>query len=209
MEEKNLEQVKDLIEEIADCYDLPSDKEAEEMRKLTGIDWNAEDLQTICCEYWSHHSLEETAYMMFNEEYPPVNEAELVFWRYKENVTLNDADVFKKYRLGKDTVKGIETLPFDEILNKIKSLFPMWTETDDGKKEESYRFECKEQESYWSDTHFWIFLYGLYGKSGGKKNQHQIINFSCHNMSNEQINIIIECMESFGCKLHIKEYNIQ
>lgn len=83
MEEKNLEQVKELIDRIADSYDLPTDEETEEMQKLTGIDWDAEDLQMMCCEYWPHNSLDETAYLMFHGEYPPVREVELSFWRYK------------------------------------------------------------------------------------------------------------------------------
>ncbi len=79
MEEKNLEQVKELIDRIADSYDLPTGEETEEMQKLTGIDWDAEDLQMMCCEYWSHNSIDETAYLMFHEEYPPVREVELCF----------------------------------------------------------------------------------------------------------------------------------
>lgn len=79
MEEKNLEQVKELIDRIADSYDLPTGEETEEMQKLTGIDWDAEDLQMMCCEYWSHNSIDETAYLMFHGEYPPVREVELCF----------------------------------------------------------------------------------------------------------------------------------
>ena len=67
METRQLEQVKELINRIADYYDLPDDEEVEEMRRLTGVAWEAEDLQMLCCEYWSHHSLEETAFMMLHE----------------------------------------------------------------------------------------------------------------------------------------------
>ncbi len=66
METKNLEQVKELINRIADYYDLPTEEQTEEMQKLTGMDWSAEDLQMLCCEYWSHNSLEETAYFGFS-----------------------------------------------------------------------------------------------------------------------------------------------
>lgn len=72
MEDKNLEQVKQLINRIADSYSLPTEEQVEAMRQLTGIEWDAEDLQELCCEYWSHNTLAETAYMMFHEEYPPV-----------------------------------------------------------------------------------------------------------------------------------------
>lgn len=66
METKNLEQVKELINRIADYYDLPTEEQTEEMRKLTGMDWSAEDLQMLCCKYWSHNSLEETVYFCFS-----------------------------------------------------------------------------------------------------------------------------------------------
>lgn len=66
METKNLEQVKELINRIADYYDLPTEEQTEEMQKLTGMDWSAEDLQMLCCEYWSHNSLEETVYFGFS-----------------------------------------------------------------------------------------------------------------------------------------------
>ena len=45
METRQLEQVKELINRIADYYDLPDDEEVEEMRRLTGVAWEAEDLQ--------------------------------------------------------------------------------------------------------------------------------------------------------------------
>lgn len=79
MEHENLEQVKELINRIADSYDLPTEEQVAEMCSLTKEDWSAEDLQEICCEYWSHNSLEETAYIMFHGEYPPVHEVVLLF----------------------------------------------------------------------------------------------------------------------------------
>ena len=44
MELKNLEQVKELINRIADCYDLPTEEQIEEMQKLTGTEWDAEGM---------------------------------------------------------------------------------------------------------------------------------------------------------------------
>ncbi len=65
METKNLEQVKELIRQIADSYDLPTDEQTKAMRKLTGIDWDAEDLRMMCCGYWeSPHTLDELAYFL-------------------------------------------------------------------------------------------------------------------------------------------------
>ncbi|MDE7309922.1 MAG: hypothetical protein K2N61_14930 [Lachnospiraceae bacterium] len=72
MEYENLEQVKELINRIADIYDIPTKEQVRKMQELTGVEWDAKDLQMTCCEYWSHNSLEETAYFMFHEDYSPV-----------------------------------------------------------------------------------------------------------------------------------------
>ncbi len=201
MEEKNLEQVKELINRIADSYDLPTEEQVERMNQLTGEEWNAEDLQMICCEYWSHNSLEETAYMMFHGDYPPVHETELVFWKYKSGVVLDDNMVYEKYRFGKGTLKALEALPLDKILERLKEMFPKWkVEKSDGNY--SYHFDSPEQEAYWSDTNFWLFEYGRDLETG---REHQLLRFSCHNMSEQQMDTILRCMENFQCPLHSRE----
>lgn len=202
MEERNLEQVKELINRIADSYDLPTAEETEEMQKLTGIDWNAEDLQMECCEYWSRSSLDETAYLMFHGERPPVREVELAFWRCKLGTVLDDQIVFDKYRFGRKPLKALEALPLEEILLKVKELFTGWEENKKaGIAGKSWRFDCLEQAAYWTDTHFWIFEYG---RETELRREHQILRFVCHNMSDEQINPILECMAGFQCLLHIR-----
>ena len=202
MEEKNLEQVQKLINEIADSYGLPLEKDAEEMCRLTGKEWSAEELQLKCCEYWSHHSLNEVAYLMFHEAYPPVREVELSFWRVKPGVILDDQTVYDNYRFGRKQLKALEALPLEEILLKVKELFSDWRENTEAGDEESWRFDCLEQAAYWTDTHFWIFEYG---RETELQRERQILSFVCHNMSNEQIDLILNCMESFQCPLHIRE----
>ena len=213
MESKNLELVKKLIDRIADNYDFPTEEpteqqieeQTEEMRRLTGIDWDAEDLQMLCFEYWSHNSLDETAYLMFHESYPPVHNVELIFWKYKQGVVLDDQTVYEKYRFGKGDSKELEALPLEEMLKKIRKEFSGWQEnTDAGRDGSSWRFDCLEQKEYWTDTHFWIFIYG---RETEAQSESQILRFSCHNMNEEQINIILECMENFQCPLHIREEN--
>ena len=202
METKNLEQVKELINQIADYYDFPTEEQTEEMQKLTGMDWSAEDLQMQCCEYWSHNSLEETAYLMFHGDYPSVHEVDLIFWKYKPGVVMDDQAVFNKYRLGKGTLKALEALPLDEILQKINKLFSGWQQNNPVSDDRNWRFDCLVQTEYWMDTHFWIFEYG---RETDLQREHQILKFSCHNMSDEQIRSILECMASFQCPLHIRE----
>lgn len=205
MEAENLEQVKELINRIADYYGLPTRKQTKEMRKLTGIKWYAKELQMQCCEYWSHNSLEETAYLMFHGNYPPVHEVELIFWKCKPGVVLDldDRTIYKKYRLGKGKLKALEVLPLEEILEKIQKQFIGWQQYSDMDEDERiWRFDCLEQADYWTNTHFWIFSYG---KETDVQREHQILRFKCHNMSDEQVNLILECMESFQCPLHIRE----
>ncbi len=205
MDNEILERVKQLIDEIAEYYDLPSEEETEEMRRLTGRGWEAEDLQMICCEYWSHNSLEETAYMMLHGEYPPTHECELVFWRYKPGSVLEDTAVYEKYRLGKGTLKALEPLPLEDILQKTAELFPKWQLNEKASREgRSWRFDSLEQAEYWTDTHFWIFEYG---RETEIEREHQILRFSCHNMNEQQVETILKCMESFQCPLHIEEEN--
>ena len=68
---ENLETIKKLINEIAEYYDEPDDEQVLKMRELTGMDWNAEDLQMMCCGYWeSPHTLDELAYYLVYEEWP-------------------------------------------------------------------------------------------------------------------------------------------
>ena len=202
MEMEHLEQVKELIDRIADSYDLPSDEQTAEMRRLTGNPWDAKELQELCCEYWSHHSLEETAYFMFHEGYPPVREVELVFWRYKSGVVLDDREVYEKYRLGRGKLKALEALPLDEIIQDLQDTFSNWKIHTGVSDRRSYRFECLEPAEYWSDTHFWVFEYG---RETEARREHQMLRIGCHNMSEEQIRPILACMERFQCPLHLRE----
>lgn len=40
------------------------------MRELTGIEWDPEEIEMICCDYWECNSLEATAYYLMHEEWP-------------------------------------------------------------------------------------------------------------------------------------------
>lgn len=63
--------VKALINEIAEYYGEPDEAQVAEMQKLTGIDWDAEDLQMLCCGYWeSPHTLDELVHFLTHEKWP-------------------------------------------------------------------------------------------------------------------------------------------
>lgn len=97
----------------------------------------------------------------------------------------------------------MEALPLEEILQKIGEEFSGWQQDDNaGQAGKSWCFNCLEQAEYWMDTHFWIFEYG---RDTDTQREHQILQFCCHNMSEEQIKIISDCMEGFQCSLHMRE----
>lgn len=71
MNGNHTDEIKKLINEIAEYYGEPDDAQVEQMRNLTGVDWDAEDLQMMCCGYWeSPHTLEELAYFLIHEKWP-------------------------------------------------------------------------------------------------------------------------------------------
>lgn len=203
MEQQHLEAVKALIEEIADSYDLPEEEQVEEMNRLTGMDWDAEELQMYCFEYWSRSSLEETVYAMFHGTLPLTREVELVFWRAKPGAALEDQAVYEKYRLGKGTLNALEPLPLEELLGRVREALPDWKEEDNssGESDQSYRFSGEKWRHYWSDPHFWIFPYG---REKELERDVQMLSISFHNVEETVIQRVLRCMEAANCPLHIR-----
>ncbi len=200
MEEKNLQAVMVLINRIADGdYAPPEPEDVAEMNRLTDRDWEAEDLRLICNEYWSHNSLEETAYQMLHGDLPPVRETDLAFWRAKRGAVLDSAAVYEKYCTG-GAMKALEALPMEKILAALRTL-PGWREKERKWSGEDRRFDCQSQAEYWSDTHFWVFPYG-------KDDAVQMVRLSCHNMSDEQIKVLIDLMAQFDCSEQYREDRI-
>lgn len=197
MEEKNPQAVMALINRIADGEYVPPDPEdVAEANRLTGRNWEAEDLRLICCEYWSHNSLEETAYQLLHGDLPPVRETDLAFWRAKSGAVLDSAAVYKKYCTG-GAMKALEPLPMEEILAALRTL-PGWREKERKWSGEDRRFDCQSQAEYWSNTHFWVFPYG-------KDEAVQMVRLSCHNMSDEQIQTLVALMAQFDCSEQYRE----
>lgn len=65
------EKLKELIKEIAEYYDEPDEEQVKKMRELTGVDWDAEDLQMMCCGYWeAPYTLDELVHFLIHEEWP-------------------------------------------------------------------------------------------------------------------------------------------
>ncbi|MCI9510762.1 MAG: hypothetical protein HFG13_00030 [Oscillibacter sp.] len=145
LEMRNLEQVKRLTNDLDDYSreGPPTEERVRQMRDLTGIDWTAEEQWRHCFAYTSRASLEETAYLMFHKEYPPVYQADPVFWKCLPGIVLDEKEIYKTYRLGRGTLKALEPLPLEEILEKIGKLFPGWTRYPDAVQDgKSWRFVC-------------------------------------------------------------------
>lgn len=71
--QEKLERLKPLIEQIADC-DVLEEKQVRDIVELCEVDWEAEDLQMICYEYWEPpFSLDEIAYFLIHGEHQKAN----------------------------------------------------------------------------------------------------------------------------------------
>lgn len=55
---------------------------------------------------------------------------ELLFWKYKEGVYLNNQEVYEALD-DKIEVEGLEQLPTNVILNRINSVFSKWERVDE------------------------------------------------------------------------------
>lgn len=55
---------------------------------------------------------------------------ELIFWRYKDEVYLNNQEVYEKLVDGK-LVDGLEELPIQVIENRISKVFSKWERVDE------------------------------------------------------------------------------
>ena len=83
------------------------------MCRLTGRNWDAEEVGNWCFEYWSRASLDETAYFFFHGDLPEAKVIELVFWKLKPGVNMEPQPLFEKLRYIKTCakVKAVELLP--------------------------------------------------------------------------------------------------
>jgi len=55
---------------------------------------------------------------------------ELVFWKYEDDVYLNNHEVYEAILDGNE-LEGLEVLPIQVILNRIINLFQTWTKVDE------------------------------------------------------------------------------
>jgi len=101
---------------------------------------------------------------------------DLNFWKYKENIYLNNQAVYEKLSAG-DSVEGVEKLHISQILKDIEIAFKDW------KKLSTCDFEKKK-------SAFQIFT------------TEQFVRFDCYNMSHDDMNKIIDILFEHDCPLY-------
>ncbi len=208
MNEQAWEQVKQLVEDWDDDWGcgpyedcLPEEEELQTLNELTGRAWEAEDVREACFEYHSHNSLEETVYFLFHGEYPPVTNTMLVFYRPKPGAVLKPQEVYEKYRLG-GQMKALEKLPMEAVVDAFRSL-PGWQEYKFRQPSgHSFRFNCLDQPNPWADVHFWL---RWYGRETEVEREHQLLCLSCHNLTEEQRQSLLDCLTPFDIPLQYQE----
>lgn len=195
---EHYEKVKELIERISDYYgpveENPLLKEqTAEMCRLTGRDWDAEEVGNWCFEYWSRASLDETAYFFFHGDLPEAEEIELVFWKLKPGVSMESQTLYEKLRYVKTCakVKAVEPLPMEEIAARLEEQFSGWDRQED--RELPVFQKLRPEEPWYTEE---VRLFGYEGK---------MLSITCTNVSEADCAAILQIMEGFGCAAYRPE----
>ena len=189
---EHYEEVKELIERIADYYgpveeDPLLEEQTAEMRRLTGRDQEAEEVGNWCFEYWSRASLDETAYFFFHGDLPEREEIELVFWKLKPGVAMEPQALYEKLRYIKTCakVKAVELLPMEEIVSRFKERFSDWDRQED---HDLPTFRRAHPEEPWHVEEIMLFGY-----------EEKMLSVTCTNVPEADRMAILQMMEGFGC----------
>lgn len=106
---------------------------------------------------------------------------DLNFWKYKEGVVHNNEVVYKTACCEGKQMEELETLPIDDILKKIATVFSSWNIQNNGKD-----FENEQQ----GHGMFQIFTTS------------QIVRFDCYGMQEMDLNLLMDILIEFGCPLY-------
>ena len=108
---------------------------------------------------------------------------DLSFWKCKTDTVQNDEAVYNKLIAGV-RVDAVEDLPVKNILLHVKDVFKEWNWTS------QTTLEKEEQmiELFMTD---------------------QIIRFDCYSVTNENMNLIIDIMNKYGCPLYDSSISIR
>ena len=193
---EHYEKVKGLIRRIADYYGPVEEnplleEQTAEMCRLTGRNWDAEEVGNWCFEYWSRASLDETAYFFFHGDLPEAEEIELVFWKLKPGANVEPQTLYEKLRYVKTCakVKAVELLPIEELVSQLKELLSGW-EQQEGR--DVFR-KVRPQEP-WHTEEVRLFGYG-----------DKMLSITCINVSETDRTAILRKMEGVGCTAYRPE----
>ncbi|MAT72744.1 MAG: hypothetical protein CMJ58_24965 [Planctomycetaceae bacterium] len=101
---------------------------------------------------------------------------DLDFWKYRKDVSLDDQETYERLSDGQ-FVDGLEELPIDLMLARLKEVFASWQQVD---------------ERFWQ------------GDSGSFEvfTTPQFFRVDCYGMDGEDMNSIIDVAAEFGCPLY-------
>ncbi|MDR2323935.1 MAG: hypothetical protein LBE51_00835 [Acidovorax sp.] len=103
---------------------------------------------------------------------------DLNFWKYKSGIYLDPQTTYKNLCVGK-SIDGLEELPIEEMLNRLKILFSDgWVQLDEQNWEASNR--------------------GAFQISTTS----QMLRVDCYGMSGDDMNRFIDLGTEFGCPLY-------
>jgi hypothetical protein len=103
---------------------------------------------------------------------------ELLFWRYLDEIYLNNQEVYEALLENKE-VEGLEILPIQVILNRISSVFSQWEKVD---------------ENSWKNNT---------GKGAFQIiTTPQSIKIDCYGTEGKTMNKLVDLLEEFKCPLY-------
>lgn len=103
---------------------------------------------------------------------------DLDFWRYKEGAAHNDQTVYERVCCNGESMELLEELPIAEILSELEKTFCKWNKLDEN--------------HYESPSGAMLELSHTPGS----------VRFDCYGMTQDEMNILIDIMERFGCPLY-------
>ncbi|MEP6929942.1 MAG: hypothetical protein ABI850_08015 [Flavobacterium sp.] len=103
---------------------------------------------------------------------------ELLFWKYTDEIYLNHHEVYEAL-VEEQEVEGLEKLPVDVIMNRIRSVFSQWEKVD---------------ENSWKNTS---------GKGAFQViTTPQSVRIDCYGTEGNTMNQLVSLMEEFKCPLY-------
>ena len=115
----------------------------------------------------------------------PRMSVDLNFWKYQNDVYLDNAAVYQSACCGHEEIEGLEVLPIEDILKEIAAAFHEWDSLD------PFNYERRE--------------YGSFQISATP----QIVRFDCYSMKQADMKRFSTIMSRFGCPLYDPQQGVR